>query len=84
MLLVYSPHAIERMRQRSISFEEIQRIVDEPDGTIRQTMDKTIYFKNVSGRQDNDLAVVAVTRVDESREVLTVMHRFSAQPGEKS
>ena len=70
--LIYSDHAVIRMEQRNINHNTIIRIIDSPDGRIRQSMDKEILYKKLSQRKDNLIAIVLVKR----HEVLTVMNYF--------
>jgi len=76
--LVYSAHAVERMQQRRISPSEVEKIVFECDGNIRQSKDKTIYYKKLAGRKGNSAAVVVEKRLD-LLEVLTVMNHFEVK-----
>lgn len=78
MEIKYSSHAVERMLQRRISPQEVQDILTEPDGVIRQSRDKFIAYKKIRGRRDNMLAAVAV---EDGRmwEVITVMVNFEVR-----
>ena len=78
MEIKYSSHAVERMLQRRISPQEVEDILTEPDGVIRQSRDKFIAYKKIRGRRDNLLAAVAV---EDGRvwEVITVMVNFEVQ-----
>lgn len=60
MEIKYSSHAVERMLQRRISPQEVEDILTEPDGMIRQSRDKFIAYEKIRGRRDNVLAAVAV------------------------
>ena len=53
--------------------------MSNPDGTIRQSSDKAIFFKEMAGRSDNMLAVVAVQQ-QSSYEVITVLVNFEVKP----
>lgn len=66
------------MLQRRISPQEVEDILTEPDGVIRQSRDKFIAYKKIRGRRDNLLAAVAV---EDGRvwEVITVMVNFEVQ-----
>ena len=75
MQVEYRPHAIDRMLQRQVSMDEVEAVLSTPDGTIRQSEDKVVCYKEVAGREDNLLAVVAVER-DGGYEVVTVMSNF--------
>lgn len=71
----YRSHAVERMIQRGIAPHEVEDILGNPDGVIRQSMDKVIAYKRVAGRNDNSIAVVAVEE-NQAWEVITVMINF--------
>lgn len=78
MEIEYSSHAVERMLQRRISPQEVENILTEPDGVIRQSKDKFIAYKKIRGRRDNLLA--AVTAEDAGVwEVITVMVNFEVR-----
>jgi len=72
----YHSHAVERMLQRKISTTDVEMILFEPDGTIKQSQDKFIYYKKLKGRRDNMMDAVAITKNHNSFEVLTVMINF--------
>lgn len=78
MEIEYSSHAVERMLQRRISPQEVENILTEPDGVIRQSKDKFIAYKKIRGRRDNLLAAVAVEDAD-VWEVITVMVNFEVR-----
>ena len=79
MEIKYTPHAVERMMQRNISPKEVELLLNKPDGTIQQSMDKFIYFKQIKGRKDNALAAVTVKIESNRFEVITVMVNFEVQ-----
>ena len=79
MEIRYTPHAVERMMQRNISPQEVELLLSKPDGTIQQSMDKFIYFKQIKGRKDNALAAVTVKIESNRFEVITVMVNFEVQ-----
>ena len=79
MEIKYSSHAVARMMQRQISTQEVEILLSEPDGTIRQSMDKLIAYKKIKGRKDNALAVVAVEKGVGLFEVVTVMSNFEVR-----
>ncbi len=58
MNIKYRPHAVDRMLQRNISTIEVELILTEPDGIIKQSQDKYIYYKKIKGRNDNSIAAV--------------------------
>ncbi len=66
------------MLQRRISPQEVEGILTEPDGVIRQSRDKFIAYEKIRGRRDNMLAAVAV---EDGRvwEVITVMVNFEVR-----
>jgi hypothetical protein len=72
----YRSHAVDRMLERKISTVEVEMILLEPDGVIKQSLDKYIYYKNLKGRTDNMIAAVTITKKHKSFEVLTVMIDF--------
>jgi hypothetical protein len=72
----YRSHAVDRMLERKISTVEVEMILLEPDGVIKQSLDKHIYYKNLKGRTDNMIAAVTITKKHRSFEVLTVMIDF--------
>ena len=78
MEIKYSSHAVERMLQRRISPREVEAVLTEPDGLIRQSRDKFVAYGKIDGRTDNSLAVVAVEG-DGVREVITVMVNFEVR-----
>jgi len=76
MEITYTAHAVERMMQRKIFPQEVELLLSKPDGTIKQSMNKFIYYKQFKGRKDNALAAVTV-KIENSRfEVITVMINF--------
>ena len=79
MEVLYSPHAVDRMLQRNISTDEVEIVLNSPDGTIKQSSDKVIFFKKMVGRTDNRLAVVAVQQQNRY-EVIAVMVNFEVKP----
>ena len=72
----YRSRAVERMLQRNISTVEVESVIFEPDGVIKQSQDKFIYYKKLKGRTDNMIAVVAISKKQKSFEILTVMIEF--------
>ena len=78
MEIRYSPHAVDRMIQRRISTAEVEDLLIKPDGLVKQSKDKVIAYKNMKGRSDNSVAVVAVER-DGGFEVVTVMVKFEVK-----
>lgn len=77
MEVKYSAHAVERMIKRRVTTQEIEDLLTDPDGVIRQSRDKIIAYKRIPGRRDNLIAVVAV-EVEQSYEVVTVLVNFEA------
>lgn len=75
MEVKYTAHAVQRMIEREISPREVESLLKKPDGTIRQSKDKTIAYKRFESRKDNLIAVVAVER-GEHQEVITVLVNF--------
>lgn len=76
MKILFSIHALDRMEQRKIKPVEVESIINDPDGKIKQSRDKWIFYKKLKHRHDNDIAAVAVHQDDQSFEVLTVMVNF--------
>ena len=72
----YTAHVVERMMQRQISPQEVEILLSDPDGLIKQSRDKVIAYKRVKGRRDYSLAVVAVDSGNREFEVVTVMTNF--------
>jgi hypothetical protein len=67
------------MLQRNISTAEVELVIAEPDGTIKQSQDKFIYYKKIKGRKDNLIAAVTLIKTKNVIEVLTVMIDFEVQ-----
>ncbi len=79
MEIKYRSHAVNRMLQRKISTVEVELILNEPDGVIKQSLDKFIFYKKLKGRKDNLIAAVTLIKSKETFEVLTVMIDFEVQ-----
>lgn len=56
----------------------IHLIVQNPEGKIKQSMDKWIYYKRLNGRKDNLIAAVILIRENEI-EILTIMNFFEVK-----
>lgn len=67
------------MLQRNITTTEVELILSDPDGTIKQSRDKYIYYKKIKGRKDNIIAIVTLIKSRNSFEVLTVMIDFEVR-----
>lgn len=78
MEIRYSSHAVERMFQRRISAQEVENLLANPDGVVRQSRDKVIAHKNLKGRRDNSVAAVALEG-EGAWEVITVMVNFEVR-----
>lgn len=76
MEIKYRSHAVDRMLQRNITTAEVELVISEPDGTIKQSKDKFIYYKKLKGRKDNLIAAVTIMKSKDNIEVLTVMIDF--------
>lgn len=76
MEIKFTAHAVERMMQRQITPQDVEILLSDPDGLIRQSKDKVIAYKRVKGRSDNSLAVIAVDSGSGEFEVVTVMTNF--------
>jgi hypothetical protein len=71
--VVLTHHAISRMKQRSISLDELLLVVDT--GDMRFKDDTHLWaYKHVPGRTDN--LVCAVLVLEDAVIVKTVMHEF--------
>jgi hypothetical protein len=80
MELRFQPHAVERMQERRISVAEIEAVISEPDGKIRQSRDKSIFYKNLKGRSDNLVAAVVIEFLPGGIiEVITVLVNFEVR-----
>ncbi len=79
MDIKYSAHAVERMIQRKITPKEVEIIITNPDGKIKQSKDKYIFYKNILLRKDNLIAAVTVKKELKSFEVITVMVNFEVK-----
>lgn len=77
MKIIYRDHAVTRMSERNISTADVALILANPDGKIRQSADKWIYFKSIPKRLDNAVAVVTVVLTPSQFEVITVMIHFA-------
>ena len=76
MEIKYSSHAVERMIQRNITTQDVELLITDPDGTIKQSRDKIIFYRKIEHRKDNLMAAVAVLKTKNSYEVITVMVNF--------
>jgi hypothetical protein len=76
MEIKYSSHAVERMIQRKITTQDVELLITDPDGTIRQSRDKIIFYRKIKHRKDNLMAAVTVLNNIDSYEVITVMVHF--------
>ncbi len=79
MEIVYTEHAVERMSERKIPPALVRDILLHPDGKIRQSLDKWIFYKRFPERTDNSIAAVAVHLQGEVWEVITVMIHFEVK-----
>ncbi len=79
MVIRYRSHAVDRMLQRNITTAEVELILNEPDGSIKQSKDKYIYYKKLKGRKDNLIAAVTLIKSKDEFEILTVMVDFEVQ-----
>jgi hypothetical protein len=73
---MYSEHAVTRMIERNISVSEVALILSSPDGKIKQSLDKWIFYKKLHSRHDNLVAAVAVEFKSNHWEIITVMINF--------
>ncbi len=79
MEIKYSSHAVERMIKRKITTQEMELIIRDPDGEIRQSRDKFIYYKKIKHRKDNLLAAVTVLKNKSLIEIIIVMVNFEVK-----
>ncbi len=79
MEIVYTEHAVERMRERNISPRHVRELMSKPKGKIKQSKDKWIFYKAFKNRRDNDLAAVIVEISGNRFEVITVMVNFEVR-----
>ena len=76
----FSAHAVQRMIERRITPSDVNLVISNPDGTILQSRDKTIFYKRLRLRKDNLIAVVAVKAAShEGWEVITVLVNFEVR-----
>ena len=76
MKIVFRPHAVDRMKERNLTSDDIEKVLSEPDGMIKQSRDKRIYYKILPRRKDDSVAVVAVGGREIGFEVITVLVNF--------
>lgn len=67
------------MLKRRIRPEEVEMLVNDPDGEIMQSRDKRVLYKRFSKRNDNLIAAVIVLQGTNSLEIITVMHYFEVR-----
>jgi hypothetical protein len=79
MELVFSKHAVEQMLIRHIIPEEVEMLVEHPDGKISQSRDKQVLYKRFSKRTDNLIAVVLVSQKTNVFEIINVIHNFEVR-----
>ena len=79
MNIKYSSHSVDRMLQRNISTKDVESILSDPDGKIRQSRDKFIFYKKLRGRKDNLIAAVTVIKNKTTYEIVTVMINFEVK-----
>lgn len=73
---VLTPHAVQRISERSVTIIEIQEVLDHPD-VIKEQGAKLILAKNLTARKDNMVACVVLERKENDVWiVITVMHNF--------
>jgi len=79
MIIKYSSHSVDRILQRKISTKDVELVLSEPDGKIKQSQDKFLFYKKLKGRKDNLMAAVTVLRAVDTFEVVTVMINFEVK-----
>ena len=65
--------------KRIISTDKVELILSDPDGIIKQSRDKFIYYKKLKGRTDNLIAAVTLIKSNNFFEVITLMIDFEVQ-----
>ena len=76
---VLSPHAAQRMSERDISVDDLQRLIDSPDTVVHQGP-KWIFAGHLPGRTDNQVAAVILEKGEKGLWlVITVMVRFAGR-----
>jgi len=79
MEIVYSAHAVERMRLRNIGPSEVEKVLQKSDGEIKQSKGKSIFYKRLRKRKDNLVAVVALKDGPLKYEIITIMIIFEVK-----
>lgn len=67
------------MLKRNISTIELELILTETDGTIKQSRDKFIYYKKIKRPNDNSITAVTLLKSKNEFEIITVMIDFEIQ-----
>jgi len=67
------------MFQRKIAHNVIEQILTKPDGVIKQSRDKFIYYKKIKNRKDNMIAAVTLVKLKTNYEIITVMVNFEVK-----
>jgi len=67
------------MQEQNISTVEIEAILNTPDGKLKQSKDKFIFYKKLKGRSDNMIAAFSVVRNINFYEIITVMINFEVK-----
>ena len=76
MEVTYTDHAVRRMEERNISTVMVHELILHPEGKIKQSRDKWIFYRSFKFRNDNQIAAVVVERKGDHWEVITVMIHF--------
>jgi hypothetical protein len=79
MEIKYSSHAVKRMIQRKISPQDVELVISDHDGKIKQSKDKFIYYKKIKSRKANLLAAVTFKKSKNRYEVITLMINFEVK-----
>lgn len=79
MNIKYISHSVDRMLKLNISTKDVESILSDPDGKIRQSRDKFIFYKKLRGRKDNLIAAVTVIKNKTTYEIVTVMINFEVK-----
>lgn len=68
------------MQERKLTVEEVQAVIEAPDGKIPQTKDKAILYRRIHRRADNLVAAVVVESLPGGWiEVVTVLVNFEVR-----
>lgn len=75
---VLTPHAAQRLVDRKISIDELQRLLTSPDEIIPQGP-KCLFVAHFPNRSDNKLAAVVLEKKGDLWLVITVLINFQTK-----